>query len=316
MKQSIFSLADWITVFGAFLFGIFCFLSLNFYSLGDTSESILKAAGIGALLFGLAYGAKLLKRTDRNFKPCFIVEIILLMSLLGVMAYFTYWPFSHCFVVWERKEEIKSKISGNIEQAEKMFDNYEKYAKNRESLYKNKLNTAVRNMNTNPGNLTKYGLVRNSVPLNAQIETKTKYLHNDLFPNEYKNTEDSAKKWLKDAKNHSESWFFTNIVGDVNNLQKMSEGWLEYLTKLSHKREYGEEATDFSYSFSFVDVKNKFTVKGDVPLLAIVVDIVILCLLLCSWITTDRSSKSSICKPQKKSKNQGKYTIDYNSKSK
>lgn len=316
MKQSIFSVADWITVFGAFLFGIVSFLSLNFYSLGNTSDSIMKAVGIGALLFGLAYGAKLLKRTDRYFKPCFVVEIILLISLIGLMAYFTYWPFSHYFVVWERKGDIKFKLNDNISQAAKMFEEYEEYAKNRESLYKNKLNTAVRNMNTNPGNLTKYGLVRNNVPLNAQIETKTKYLHNDLFPNNFQDTKNNALAHLTEAKNHSESWLFTNIVGDVNNLQKMSEGWLEYLTKLSHKREYGEEATDFSYSFSFVDVKNKFTVKGDVPLLAIVVDIVILCLLLCSWITTDRSSKSSICKPQKKSKNQGKYTIDYNSKSK
>jgi len=288
MKQSKFSIADWITVFGAFLFGIICFLSLNFNSLGDTSDSILKAVCIGALLFGLAYGAKLLKRTDRNFKPCFIVEIILLMSLLGVMAYFTYWPFSHYFVVNDRKKDIKDTLSVNIDQAKKMFDDYEKYAKNRESLYKNKLNTAVRNMNTNPGNLTKYGLVRNNVPLNVQIETKTKYLHNDLFPSDYNNTKTNALDYLTTVKNHSKNWLITNIVGDVNNLQNLSEGWLEKLTKHSLKREYGEEATDFRYSFSFVDVKNEFTERGGVPFSAILVDVVILGLLLFSWIITKR----------------------------
>lgn len=288
MNKSKFPLYNFITFFGAFIFGLVCFLSLNFYSLDDTSNSIMKAVGIGALLFGLAYGAKLLKRTDRNFKSCFIVEIIVLVLLLGVMAYFTYWPFSHYFVVYDRKKDIKDKLSANIDQAKKMFDNYEKYAKNRESLYKNKLNTAVKNMNTNPGNLTRYGLARNNVPLNAQIETKTKYLHNDLFPGDYNNTKTNALNYLTQAKNHSGSWFFTNIVGDVNNLQNLSEGWLEKLTKHSLKREYGEEATDFRYSFSFVDVKNEFTERGGVPFSAILVDVVILGLLLFSWIITKR----------------------------
>ena len=68
MSQSKFSLADLLTVLGTLGFGFFCFLSLNFKTLGDTTTSIIWAVTISLILGGLAFGVKLLKRTSRNFK--------------------------------------------------------------------------------------------------------------------------------------------------------------------------------------------------------------------------------------------------------
>ena len=66
MSQSKFSLADLLTVLGTLGFGFFCFLSLNFLTLGESTLSIIWAVLISFILGGLALGVKLLIRTSRN----------------------------------------------------------------------------------------------------------------------------------------------------------------------------------------------------------------------------------------------------------
>jgi len=298
MNQSKFSLADLLTLLAALLFGFVCFLGTNFYTLGNTAQSIVLAVIITALLAGTAFGAKLLKRTSRNFKSCFIWEIILLVLFTAFTALFSYSPFPHYFTVPGKKADIQSKLTTSISQAENMFAEYEKYAEKRKSIYKSKLKSVAAAANINPREYAEYGFV-NNVATKTQIENKMFTVHADLFPTNYSAPNDGngikevANKWLANARNSLNNWWAWNIgvVDVVNNVESNSQSWLNTLIGFSKVREKGERTKDFEYALSFADVKTAFQTLGKPTALTIVLAALAYVLMLLSWFITKRHSK-------------------------
>jgi hypothetical protein len=296
MNQSKFSLADVLTLLSALAFGFVCFLGANFYTLGDTKQSIIIAAIIAVILGGLAIGAKLLKRTSRNFKTCFIVEVILLILFTGFSALFSYSPFPHYSNVSAKKADIQYKLTMSITQAENMFDEYESYASKRENLYKSKLTSVAASQSTNPSEFDEYGFV-NNVAIKTQIENKMFTVHADLFPTNYSDSINScgikevATKWLKDAKKTVGNWKPIGIVAVVNEVEKNSQDWLNTLIDLSKVREKGERTKDFEYALSFANVKTAFQTLGKPTALTIGLAALAYVLMLLSWFITKRHSK-------------------------
>ena len=153
MNQSKFSLADVLSVSSALLFGFVCFLGLNFlnidtekvWGMDRTTGCIIIALACASSLFFTAYGARLLKRTNGNFKTSFVLEVILLILFVLLAFFFTTKssPFTHYFTVSAQKSEINNKLQKSIEQAENMFSEYETYANTRINLYKSKLISVV-----------------------------------------------------------------------------------------------------------------------------------------------------------------------------
>jgi Tfp pilus assembly protein PilE len=283
----------------ALIFGFVCFLGTNFYTLGNTTPSLILAAFITLLLSGTALGAKLLKRTSRNFKTCFIWEIILLVLFTGLMALFSYSPFPHYFVVSRQKTEIQSKLTASITQAEKMFANYERYAEKREALYKRKLRNVVAAKSINPSEYAKYGFEDNGIANSKQIENKLFILHAELFPTHYSNTisgdgiKEIATTWLSAAKNKLAGWkpIGVDIVDIVNEVEQNSTNWLNILMGFSTVREKGEQVKDFAYKLSFGDVKTHFTTLDQPTLLSICLAVIAYLLMLLPWIVTRRHSR-------------------------
>ena len=290
MRQSKFSLADLITLITAFLFSVVCSFGTYFYTLGNTGQSLILAVIIFVLLVATALGAKLLKRTSRNFKTCFIFEIILLVLFTGLMILFSYSPFPHYFVVSEKRTEIQSKLSASITQAEKMFAEYERYAGNRESLYENKLNSVVAAKRINPGDYAKYGFENNNVSDEKQIENKMFTVHADLFPSNYIEMKSADSTWLLKEKHKLNNWWTWNlgVVDAVNNMETNSNKWLNELEALSKVCEQGEQAEDFRYNLSFDDIAKYFTTLGSPTLLSIGLAVVAWALMLLSWFITER----------------------------
>ncbi|MBK6571874.1 MAG: hypothetical protein IPG21_05305 [Saprospiraceae bacterium] len=120
MNQSKFSWADVLSISSALLFGFVCFLGLNFLNIGTekvwgmdrTTGCIIIALVCASSLFFTAYGARLLKRTNGNFKISFVLEIILLLLFVLLALFFTTKssPFTHYFTVSAQKSEINSKL--------------------------------------------------------------------------------------------------------------------------------------------------------------------------------------------------------------
>jgi energy-coupling factor transporter transmembrane protein EcfT len=299
-NQSKFSLADVLTLLAAFVFGFVCFLSTNFYTLGDITQSVVLAAIASVVLFVTAFSAKQLKRTSRNFKTCFIWEIISLVLFTGLTVFFACSPFPHYFTVSEQKADIQGKLAMSITQAENMFAEYEKYAGNRESLYTNKLRSVAAAKSINPSEYTEYGFEKNGIADSKQIETKMFMLHAELFPTNYSDTvnnngiKEAATIWLSKAKNTIFDWKPIGIVNVVTEVEKNSNDWLNKLVKLSVYRGKGEQIEDFSYDLSFENVKEHFAASGKPVLLSIGLSLAAYLLMLLSYFITERSTKSSI----------------------
>ena len=298
MNQSKFSLADIITLLTASAFGFVCFLSSNFFSLGNTLQSIILGLVITILLGGTAIGAKLFKRTSRNFKTCFIWEMILIVLFTGLMIFFTYSTFSHYFVVSEQREEIQKKLTASIKQANNMFEAYELYAENRENLYRSKLQSVIASKGINQ-EYTGFGFINSSVPDNKQVANKMFTLHTDLFPSNYSDSignngiKELAKSWLIDAKNKIDSWKSISIITVVTEVDQNSTDWLNTLVEISKVREKGEVIDDFGYALSSNTVKKYFTSFGNPTPFSIMLAVGAYILMLFSWFITKRDSRGT-----------------------
>lgn len=307
MNQSKFSLADVLSVSSALLFGFVCFLGLNFLNIGTekvlgmdrTTGCVIIAFLCASSLFFSAYGAKLLKRTNGNFKISFVLEVIFLILFVLLALFFTTKssPFTHYFTVSAQKSGINRKLQKSIEQSENMFSKYETYTNNRINLYKSKLKSVVAAKKINPKEYLDYGFQNNSVADTSQIATKMFTIRADLFPSHYSDTisgkgiKEVANDWIQDAKNATSSWKPIGIVGIVQDIEKNSNEWLDTLVTFSKKRELGEQADNFAYSLSFDNVKTYFTKLDSPSPLAIGLALLVYMLMLLSWFVTKRSTR-------------------------
>jgi hypothetical protein len=328
MNQSKFSLADVLTLLAALAFGFVSFLGANFLNINNekvwgmshTTGCVVIAVFIATLLFGTAFGAKLLKRTSRNFKTCFgweVTSLVFFVLFAVFCAMGEYSPFPHYFTVTAQKLEINNKLQTSITQAENMFNGYEEYAANRENRYRGTLQMVVATKDTNPSRYAQYGFENNGISDYTQIENKMFTLHADLFPTNYSDTvanngiREVATEWLQDAKNTTSCWKPIGIVGIVNDIEKNSNEWCNTLVTLSQVLERGEQAEDFSYTLGFGDVKTHFTKLGSPTGLAICLAVLAYVLMLLSYIFTIRSTKSTYGFHSKKQKNKGNFDIEY-----
>lgn len=332
MNQSKFSLADVLTALAALAFGFVSFLGANFMNINNnivwgmshTTGCVVMAVFIAVLLFGTAFGAKLLKRTNRNFKTSFVLEVVLLVLFVLFAVFFTMKtsPFPHYFKVTAQKSEINHKLQTSITQAENMFTAYEGYADNRLTLYRHKLKSVVIAKKTNPIDYVEYGFDgKSGVSDASQIDTKMFTVHADLFPTNYSDTtanngtKEVATEWLQNAKVITSRWKPIGIVSVVNDIEKNSNEWLSTLVLLSQVREKGEQAHDFENPLFFDDVKTYFTKLDTPPGLAIGLAVLAYVLMLLSWFVTKRSTKSTCgfrALFSKKTKNRKKFSIKYN----
>jgi hypothetical protein len=289
MSQSKFSLADLLTVLGTLGFGFFCFLSVNFLTLGDTTTSIIWAILISFILGGIAFGVKLVKRTSRNFKTYIIWEWVLIF-LFVVIAFLAIFPFSHYFVVSAQKADIQKKVVSNITQAEGLFLAYESYANNRLNIYESGLSSIVAAKRVNPEVYKNFGFV-DGTDDKTQVENKMFSLKAQLYPSNYSDMKQINSDWLSDAKDKVTSWSPTGIVKVVNTLQFEISSWNEQLKSFSSFRAKGETATDFDFSLSFEDVSGMFNQRTNPNPLALIIGIAIYILMFLSYIITKRHTR-------------------------
>lgn len=286
MNQSTFSLADLLTALGAIGFSFFCFLSLNFLTLGDTQQSVIVGSIIGFILGGLALGAKLLKRTSRSFKTSIFWEWVLIF-LFVIMAFIAVFPFSHYFAVSSQKEDIQHKISSNITQAEGIFTDYERYANNRLHIYENRLKSIVVNKNINLRLYRNHGFV-DLTDDQTQIENKMFTLRAQLYPSNYPEIKRVYSNRLESFNAKIINWSPIGIVTVMNTAETEITSWKNKLIVYSAFRAQGETAEDFDYELTFKDISKDFTERASPTLLSLVYSIGLYLLMLLSYFVSRR----------------------------
>lgn len=296
MHKSKFSLADLLTVLGTVIFGFFCFLSLNYFSFGETVRSIIGAFIIAIIVGGLAFIVKLLKTTNGNFKTRIIYEWVFLV-LFAVMAVVAVIPFSHYFTVLDQKDEIQNKVSANIDQAESMFTKYEDYSSNRLNIYQRFLKSVVAGKRVNQTLYRRLGFGKN-VSDAEHIDNKMFILRSKLIPSNYEGkdgTKEVATNWLANANNTLESkWAFTfGIVTVIKSSQTNITYWKDELIKNASYREQSETANDFEFPLTFTDVTDKFTKLNLSPTAnSTVYAIILYVVMLMPYFVSKRSTKN------------------------
>jgi len=294
MIKSKISLADLLIVFGALGFGFFCFLSINFLTLGDTTQSIIQASIISLTLGGLAFGLKLVKRTSGKFKTYIIVEWVLIILFL-IVAVLEVSPFSHYFVVSAQKDNIQNKVVANINRAEELFLAYENYADTRLSMYKSRLNSIVAAKAVNRGDYDSFGFV-NGLDDNTQVASKMLILKAQLYPSNYSEMKQIDSTWLSNAKDDIKNWSPLGIVTVVNSLDGQVSLWIKQLNSNSKFRAKGESQliNDFNFRISFDQVSFIFKMNSKPILLSLsnIILFLLLLSLLISYFNTERHSKN------------------------
>ena len=298
MNTSKITLADVLTLLTGVSYGAFCFLSLNFFSLGNTNQSILIATFFTVLLIGTALCAKLLKVSRRNFKTSFIWENIFIFLFTFLIIGLSYFVFAHYFVVSKNKTEIQKELKKSISQAEDMFLEYEEYVENRKKIYQEKLESVVWSKHVDPISYKEYGFVE-TITDARQIDNKMFRLNARLFPSNYSDTlasngiKEVAKLWLNDANRSITNWKAIGVVDVLKDVERNSKEWLDYLVGFSEIRELNEEDIEnFTYSLSFDDTKKYFQNTGKPTILSIGITALTYILMLLSWFISKRSSKS------------------------
>jgi hypothetical protein len=295
LKQIKLSLAVVINLLAALTFGYFCFLGLNFKTLGDKSESILYAVIITLILIGTSLGAKFLKQTKRNFKSHRIWEAVLLVLFTLLTATFTYYPFSHYFLVSAQKPTIQKKLNENISKAENMYTEYESYVLKRDTDYLRSLNDAVNQKKIAPSVYFAFGFNDSSGVL---PQTQLNIKHNTLIPL-LKPTNFNAMKtidsvWFAKARISVNDWEPISLVDVINNIKTNTNNSITKLIGFSRNRAKNETRIIFIPNLSeFNNVNNYFTTISTPSPFSIVLAFFSYLLMLLSWFITKRDSRST-----------------------
>lgn len=289
MKQSRFPLADLLTVLGSIGLGFFCYLSINFYTLGDTTTSISWAIIIALVLACLAFLCKLLKTTNGNFNTSIIIERVVLLIYISV-SLVALFPFSHYFYISSKKEAIQEQVIANIANAEGIFAAYESYVDGRLTLYKAQLESAV----FNKANNQDYFIMgfENGTSDATQINNKLFSWRAQLFPSNYQQMKKVDTQWLAVAKQNITDWSPLAIVEIVNSLKEETSIWNEQLVSYAKFKAKGEVYKPFAFNLTLKDVSNIFTETSNPPIEALLIGCGFYLLMLLSYFINSRSTKN------------------------
>ncbi|MBK9480388.1 MAG: hypothetical protein IPO02_00030 [Bacteroidetes bacterium] len=290
MKKAIFSYTDLLIVIGAFVFGWNCFYGYYYTTLGDFKQSITYSLIIIVVLAILAFLLANRKRVDRNFKSNFIIEMILLLCFFAFGLFFALRPFTHKFVVSEKKVEIQQKLNNSIDSLSNLFSRYEIYANSRISLYKSELQSVVNAKIVKPTAYTAYGFV-NGKPDEKQIGTKLFTLKAKLFPSNFDDMKKNESIWYNEAKNAIDIWREKSVVDISNKVGANGNVSITLLQDLSKFRAPNEQCDDFSFDSPNVSINHLFTKTGIIPITSLIYAFLTYLLLLSSYLISRRSTR-------------------------
>lgn len=290
MKQSRFSLADLLTVLGSIGFGFFCYLSINFYTLGDTSTSITSAVIISLVLGILAFACKLLKTTNGNFKTSIILERIMI-SLYISASLAALISFSHYFYITSQKDIIQQRVIANIEKAEEIFSEYESYGARRLNVYQAQLKSAVAQKGTNSQDYLAMGF-ENGTDDQTQVNNKLFSFNAQLYPSNYPQMKQGVTQWLVEAKQNIKDWSPLAIIDIVNSLEEESSIWNQQFVSYSEVLAKGEDYTPFAFDLNIKDVSNIFTQTSYPTIESFLIGCGFYLLMLVSYFINSRSTKN------------------------
>lgn len=318
-QKSGYSIADLISIFGFLILG--CFLYLGFSYNGENSGTALLYAIIGALLTGgLAFGLVKLKKVENNFLTWKIVEYVVLGGY-AILALVCASPVSSFININSHSAELK-------EAAQNDFKNYETAIADFKSHSKTELTTTVTGLQ-NLMKMTETGeplnviatselidfLRKNEIKISTTNIEKWEEVQTRFIEEAY-NTDEKVKyseAWREAMDKSSEEiskWEFFKIPEALgimksfhenlkSQMRATSEAQSKLFVKIDKKKSskygiiekgevYEPEGVQTSQFVEKFEEYTKWSVAG------ILSSLLIFCVILLSYITTNRSTKVSV----------------------
>lgn len=310
MTQSNFSLADLISLLVGIVFGFMCFLGANFYTYGDTNLSIGIAVIISLLMVGTSMGAIRLKRTNKNFKTRKVWEILMVILFTCFTAAFTYFVFSHYFVVIDKKDEIQTKLTTNLNQVDSLYKLYQDNYERRKDNYESALKSAVLNFELGNNSAPYYalGFIPNRNSSNqSQIRSFLNEFQRDLFPDNFNSIMKKDSIYVSNSRGIISNWKQKPIgtFEVIKNLNAKIQDTKSKLINLSEQvKAYNKYGPGFNPTTSIGDVEKLFTTTSQPSMLSLCLGFIVWLLMLLSYFTSRRSTKA-----KKNKSHQGQYDI-------
>jgi hypothetical protein len=281
--------------FGALPFGVMCFFSKYFTTMGNFADSVKWAAIFVIILFGFAFLLKFWKTASGNFRTFAWLQIGTIV-LFAATAFLFLPVFAHYFSVSNHKQEIISKTDGNFDRIEKIFVDYKTYSDERIDAYSRNLRAAILGKAANESVYRDWEFdPRRGVSDEEQMATFVDMLRTDLYPAEFAAIDTTAQQWLAESKTKVASWKPLALVNIINTVAEQGTEWRDKLVGYSViAKRPNETAEPFSYDITFGDVTNLFKTTEAPTGLAIGLFIVLCLIMVFPWIIAAKHPRNNI----------------------
>lgn len=221
------------------------FTGLTYLTDGDFIFAIIGMAVLDLVFIGVFIGAQMLKASGTQMRRKIKYEraLILISPAIFVAAMII---MAHFFTVHKQEKQIRTQFNNSIENARRMFDDYETYSAERMAKYNDMLSKAIGG-NAGKKSLQNYGLRSDNVEI--QKTNMEEVLRIQLLSSNYEALKASAINWINDAQNGATTWNVF-ILGNTKEIKKSIQGWEKRLNELSAKKMSNEEIDGEVETFS------------------------------------------------------------------
>jgi hypothetical protein len=257
-------------------------------------------------MIGTSMIAIRLKRTNRNFKIRRIWEILFLFLFTAFTVCFTYFPFSHYFSVTNNEVEIQSKLSKNLGQVDKLYEDYQKYYEIQKVNQEGGLDSAILNfeLDHDTSQFLEFGLIQKTqdddLSYDAQKRSFIEKFKRDLFPRDFNEKRKKDSIYVENSRNIIYNWKYKpiGIFEIIKNLENVIASTKEQLINLSKNGDH--KIDSFAPVTSVGELKTLFETIGKPTITSLVLGFVVWVLMLLSYFTSNRSTKNRRKKPSTK----------------
>lgn len=228
-----FSFAHIISFVAMLLIGYGVFMGLCYWWGGEFYKALGAALGAMAVILGGIYFMQMLKASERDFEKNLRRERAVVVLFVGLcLACFL--PYNHFWLVNSQGDVLEGKFTSAMQGGKAMFTHYHSYAQERQEAYRQHLDTAVLDPDSEAYQVAR-SLGGNKVVmplLHSAAELR-------LLPSNYGHLRGGAEKWI-DESQAGFSAFNVHLLGNLSEIKEAFMGWHAALSSYADYRLLGE----------------------------------------------------------------------------
>lgn len=310
-----FTRANLIAVIGLALFGVLTYMGQMCLTGGELSTSVLYAVILVAIAAFLLWGMIYAKSVDNDFKKWCIVEWGILVVYV-LFAIFSSESMFHYFMVNDQKENLKITAFNDIDNIEKLYDEYEAFENSAIGVTYNSL--LITKGSRLSSEVSKFLQDNGVEPNDKSIESYIEKLKVKLVGDDYKRVCDKNKRDLEAHRAIIKDWSVLNVPNVAKEIEDKAQKIADDLTKRSksgNKHSFDRDSYTSFVSFSSKNIEKEYkapetdfrnqlkNTDRSLSVVAILLFFAVHCLILLNYVVSYRSAVVEI--GNKRSRNNG-----------